>query len=409
MTTKDKFRSSIRRGTGEAVLIMQQHPRIDFSKEILQACIRVYAYDPQCEGSRGFYLSQLIDHSPQKEKIIKKILDALSNKKEDDWQLQQLFNIARIYAQRGNNSARLIMYKLFKRNLGSETELIDLDGLQALTFIAHVKGKAIALKKSEWEDDSLLKYAQENIPKSNPMALLKVAAKKDPFIKIYIDAVKENIKLRKEYKKTQYDYRSVKSLIDSKKNFGPYVGKRLKKSELSKLAADFVAESDSDKIRLFLRVFDKVKFPLHYQHLLKFAAVRNAKIRERAITALAFFSNAEVRRFALSKIKTSKHPQDYLPLLTLNFRPTDSKLIWRTIKHINNKDLFHWVGIRILNIYEENRTKSCVLPLMEIYNRGYCNICRESAVKRLQENGVLPRKLKKEIRFDSFVEPGSSG
>ena len=61
MTIMEKFRSFLRRGTGEAVLIMQQYPRIDFSKEVFRASTHLYGYDPQCEGSRGDYLSRLID------------------------------------------------------------------------------------------------------------------------------------------------------------------------------------------------------------------------------------------------------------------------------------------------------------------------------------------------------------
>ena len=404
MTIMENFRSSVRRGTGEAVLIMQQYPRIDFSKEIFRASTHVYGYDPQCEGSRGYYLSRLIDLSPQKDSLLNKILVALSRKKEDDYELWQMFNIARIYAEQGYVKARQAMYRVFRRNLGSETELIDLDGLQALPVIAHVKGKYLNPKKDEWEDDWLIRYVKEKMPGSNPMKLLRIKANDDPFIKKYIDSINENIALRRKSKKNTYNYKAVKILIDNKKRFGPYVGKSLKKRALSKLATDLLSETDNQKISLYLRVFHNVKFPLHYRHLLKFASSRYREVRECSLRALSLFSNNEIRKFALDNIKTSKTPEDYLPIFESNFKPADSKLILRIIKQVRKKDLFHWTGIRVLDIYENNVTKTCRQPLMEIYNRTFCNICREAAVRFMSGNGVLPRRLLKEIKFDSYVE-----
>jgi hypothetical protein len=51
------FRGVIRRGTGRAHLMMQAYPHLDFSQEILKAAVVNYAYDPQCEQSRGLYLT----------------------------------------------------------------------------------------------------------------------------------------------------------------------------------------------------------------------------------------------------------------------------------------------------------------------------------------------------------------
>ena len=69
-TIKQRFQSSIRRGTGEAHLIMQQNPTVDFSTDIIKASLTNYAYDGQSEGSRDLYLSELIALSKQHDKIL---------------------------------------------------------------------------------------------------------------------------------------------------------------------------------------------------------------------------------------------------------------------------------------------------------------------------------------------------
>ena len=56
---KRMFRSSIRRGTGEAYLLINKYPGINFSNEIIKACAKNFAYDGQCESSRAPYLFNL--------------------------------------------------------------------------------------------------------------------------------------------------------------------------------------------------------------------------------------------------------------------------------------------------------------------------------------------------------------
>jgi hypothetical protein len=80
---KQQFRSSIKRGTGEAHLLMQHNPTTNFSAEIIKAALTPLSYDPQCEGSRATYLWELIKLSKQQDKIRTAILHGLANEQED--------------------------------------------------------------------------------------------------------------------------------------------------------------------------------------------------------------------------------------------------------------------------------------------------------------------------------------
>jgi len=53
---KEKFLNSIKRGTGEAYLLLKNNPEIDFSDEIIYAVLNICAYDGQCEGDRAQYI-----------------------------------------------------------------------------------------------------------------------------------------------------------------------------------------------------------------------------------------------------------------------------------------------------------------------------------------------------------------
>jgi hypothetical protein len=83
ITIKRRFRSSVRRGTGEAHLLIRAFPDLDFSREIIIACLKNFAYDGQCESSRAPYLYELISLSVKKEKIRQSILKGIAKHKND--------------------------------------------------------------------------------------------------------------------------------------------------------------------------------------------------------------------------------------------------------------------------------------------------------------------------------------
>lgn len=101
----NKFKNSLKRGTGEAILILKENPELDFSDLIINASIKNFAYDPQIEGSRENYLFELIQLSPKRNKIIDILLKNLSDFRNDDWGVFQLFKIAKLFAKNGDIKA----------------------------------------------------------------------------------------------------------------------------------------------------------------------------------------------------------------------------------------------------------------------------------------------------------------
>ena len=65
---RQRFKRSIKLGTGECHLIMMEYPDLDFSYDIIDSSWNFYSYD-SLEGSRAVYLFELIELSQQKEKI----------------------------------------------------------------------------------------------------------------------------------------------------------------------------------------------------------------------------------------------------------------------------------------------------------------------------------------------------
>lgn len=183
--------------------------------------------------------------------------------------------------------------------------------------------------------------------------------------------------------------------------------KELSKTDIKKLADDFLKETDRLKLEKYMRVFDRVKFPYDYQPLLELAKGKNKKddrLVEYATGSLKYFSGADIREFAIEKLKKVKIPSDYLDLLVSNYKKGDSKLLTEIIARCKNEHDIHSLVDGLINIYKTNKTKECKEPLEAVYDKITCGIHRADIIKILIENKVLSARLKYEIKYDSYEE-----
>ena len=219
---KQRFRSSIKRGTGEAHLIMQNNPTVDFSSDIIKASLTNYAYDGQSEGSRALYISELIALSKHQDKIRKAILFGLSNEPKDIWALVQLFDLATFFAKQGNKEAKRVIYKRFLKVIINGADwcgydsIIALDGLDGLKYIASKFGKLRVKYPDDWQDDMIIRHFQDENPSVDAMKELEKASITNKYIKIYLDNVQRTEANRENY---QPPFFNLDTLSNSSLNF----------------------------------------------------------------------------------------------------------------------------------------------------------------------------------------------
>lgn len=173
MTIQDVVSDSLKKGTGRALLIIKDNQSTDFSEIIFNACVEALGYDPQCEGSRAEYLYEIIKASNTSFLLEQKIIEKILSERIESWDLTQLFGIVKIFASKGNKTARAKLYEKFSLHrcevyqaADIAESLIDLDGLNALKFIVEIRGKELLKSVSNWEDDHLLNYTKDTIPGS---------------------------------------------------------------------------------------------------------------------------------------------------------------------------------------------------------------------------------------------------
>lgn len=401
---KLRFRSSIRRGTGEAYLLIRKYAHADFSDEIIKACLKNFAYDGQCESSRADYLFELIllSHTTR---IRAKILHALATEQNHTWTLTQLFDLAKLFAQQGDEQARQAIYGRFFTNPidGADwvgySEIIDLDGLNGLLYIADKLGKGLQTNPDDWQDDTAINYFQQNHPDVDAMQVLKQAAGTNPNIQRYLNNVEQTATAKPAKNKPVY-HNIVDEVLQSSRRF---LKKEVSNADLNLLAQQLLTEKNITNKEKLLFVFTKFRFPLNYSFILDIARKtlsRNKYLADMAIQALSLLQGEEIREFCLAEVDKAKQPANLLRILRSNYKEGDHKTLTRFAQAAVSNDDIEWLAIGYADIYQTNKTPECREPLEAIYNKLTCAIHRYDVVKILMDNNALPDEIRQEMEFD---------
>lgn len=408
---KNKFKNSLKRGTGQAILILKDNPNLDLSNFIIKASINNLAYDPQCEGSRDEYIYELIKLSSSYEKIESELLKNLTESKDENWGIFQLFKIVKLFAKDGSLKARDAIYERYKKNLDEDFPNIDtfvpidIDGFEGLKFIAEIQGMILfTYGEKKYYDDYIISYAKELYPHINFEEKLEVESNKNKYIKLFLKSIKKPKKSSATKIDKKYSYKSIKQLIEKGITFPLYKVRRLQNKDLIKFANDLKDEKNEEKIIKYLEIFSRVKYPLELNNLFKFSESNNKEIISELIKCLRFFSDTKIRDLALNKLNSNNFEYYHLGLLIENYHENDYELVTKILKSTRNKDKFHSLGLSVLSIFEKNKTQNCIEPLKVIYDKSNCGSCRYNAINIMIDNKVLPKYIIKEAIYDSNFE-----
>ncbi|RDB02458.1 hypothetical protein [Runella aurantiaca] len=379
---KRQFLNSLKRGTGEAYLLVRENPKIDFSNHTIKGVLNIYAYDGQSEGDRAKYIFDIISISNHQDKIRKAVLQGLATEQDDTWNLTHLFALAKLYAQQNDTEVKQAIYDRFLNNTieGSDWvgayEILELDGLNGLFYVAEKFGKHIEQNPDDWQDDWIIKRFQEENKKIKVSEELKKKAETNKFIHIYLDNIKRTKASQGNHRTKSTKY---KDIIDEVLNSKPFISFRKKRNltdeEINQVAKQLIDETNKSNIEKLLDIFDFYKFPYDSQIILDLAKQKrtsNNRIVENAIDALKQLTSKEIRNFAMDKIQTVKNPIDYLEILVSNYKSGDYKLLFEIVNKTNNEHKIEQLAGIYSNIYKVNKTKECKEPLEILYNKMNC-------------------------------------
>ncbi|QQT62605.1 hypothetical protein I6I97_01950 [Sphingobacterium multivorum] len=411
---KRHFLHVLKRGTGEAYLIVKEHPEIDFSNQIIQGALNIFAYDGQSEGDRATYIFEIISISKQKDKIRKAVLQGLAKEQDDTWNLTHLFALAKLYAQQNDTEAKQAIYDRFLNNpiVGADWvgahETLELDGLNGLFYVAEKFGKHIEQHPDDWQDDGIIRHFQAENQSIQVAEELKKKAQTNKFIRFYLDNIQRTEINQKTQRTKPQKYKDIiDEVLNSKARISFARMRKLTEEEINTIAKHLLKETDQGNIERLLDIFDFHKFPYDSQIILDFAKQKGTgknSIAKNALNALKHLKSKAIRDFALEKIQTAKNPIDYLELLISNYRRGDSKLLTEIAEKAKNEHEIERLAGIYTAIFKKNNTKSCKNSLEILYSKMNCALHRKDIIEVLLHNNVLSDTIEKELLYDCNPE-----
>lgn len=395
------FTEELRKGTGKAVILMQQYPNIDFSEDIIQSCL----YNPDFQmtvydSGRGQYLFELISHLKNKEHVKQELIIKflIATDKKMSW--SQMFELMRFYAQLGDAHAKAAIYKKFlellptKEGLG-EKEIIALDGMTGLLHIAHHVGSFLSKSEDSWDASEAIYQFQEMNAQSDPWIMLRKDAQKDKNINVYLHMAQQYRPVMR--KSTGSSYQQLTELIEKR----PVRLEAVKPNVLANFAKDLATETNEKILQNRLASFMNNQFPLDYHILMKLTDHKSMLIKHYAYQALSHFKNEDVRSLAIENLKQGKLVIDSLDILKKNYRPEDDALILKVLNRERNENYFKDISFELWGIYLQHKPGPLgVKALLKVYDKVTDPNLRQDVVEILARHKMLPTKIKEEAKYD---------
>ena len=401
------FADCLQKGLGITFDYINQNEKEEIRQKLLNACLHHIAYNPQSEGSRAEWLFQLITLTNDTEFYRQNIIKALPNT-TDFWDVDQLYDLITIWAKQGDIEAKQIIYETFAKQkfneswLGGE-QIIDLDGIAGLLYVAQIVGKRLLKDDELWEDDWLISQASERFGKETVIETLEKEALSDRNISAYLDAVKtyqtntaNNKKRRSKANRKILDLDTVLESIDTIRHYRALLnnfGKYAEDKEIERVFQQLIKETRREHLIRYLWIFRWRKLPKLDKRLLELTRTDDVELQGVAIAAVAKNKDDSLRDLAISLLQLTNSYNGELKLLINNYQPGDFKLIESILNNsfdIHTKHNVCWDLIDIAKTQKKSELTTCSLW---VYENTPCSSCREKILKILIDLKQVPKQI----------------
>ena len=451
--TKKSFIRSLRRGLGGAIVALQNNPeREEYREIVMRYCFRNIAYDPQCEGTKGYYLYLAIKTFDRREEFLTRIAEKFSETLNHHL-AGQLYDILCCFADDGYALADEAIEKKYadlKRRLPLMDEYdlwyCEREQLEKLMIRKMERGGFRALKRCIddmgemiincgcddciWYDEIMFeaeerfgKKADAYIASANneKAAAFRQArgqweAQKNEGGRLNLKAVSADAfakSYRPEQSGEQEEKVTLEQLIARAKELEadgagyPFrirsviheFLKQADEEELKALARAALAESSGFVKAALLRTFTFADFPLDMEMLFPYTYSDGEWLREAAVQALSRTGGKRLRELIVPLFEAG-YAEDALTLMVSDFAIEDETAIRKYI--LCSKRIEHGMLGSIRDIYEKNESSTCGDILLHFYRNAECTLCRKGIVEMMIQHEVIPRRILEECQYDSY-------
>ena len=405
-------RDALQKGLGRAV--MWAKAGLLDNNILLEGCLHDQRFDKVCEPLRAEWLWSMIQLTDNTGPFRTPILSALRSL-EESTSIRQLCALAYQYASHGDDAFRSQLYEIVKTTpiadspwLG-ESEIVALDGDEAILFAAEIRGKRLQCNDEKWDDIKLIYDGVEAHSEGHLVRLLSESA--DSNVQFFFAAWQNSVamKLNEDPKisyKDQMQLRSADDVIRASKEpdrpawlrgWGQYADE----FSLNAVEAALWKTSDLSEISRLLQVFARTPLPIFDRRLILLCEHDDFDVCRRAINALEENTHPEIRCYALELLH-GELAHLAVGLLIKNFEPGDEiHIIDLLCKSESAPEELHRTCLDAIKVLEKNADTDGTSLALLAYFMTPCQICRGSASKLLEKYETAPSWLIEELRFDA--------
>lgn len=410
--TQKQFKEGLFRGQGRCILAVQAEPD-KYYQLVLWACSHELAFDAQFEGSRSWFVYQLIDCYEDRAPFIEAVIQSLKRTKSDGgFRMLYLTELLYFLACDGEAVAKqALQYQyeklytdLFKIKRRPHRIFHERDDYAMICEVLGERKKffikiandigRLYLDNSfynchdfDWLYDSLAK------PR---LSTLKKEAKKSENIAAYLRMGKIYEDEWENRKNNPISNRPKRSTILSL-----WLKRRADKATVLQYAQNYQEQSEPEARAEALTAFCRCPYPENPLPVIKDASSDCDKLKTAAWKALENIRHPLVREFAMQHLTNDSTA--VLPIIITNYQPDDASLLENLLTSLpvdfNNTSGWHDIQMDILEM-AHNNLKAPAALLLHIYETTYCSWCRERTLRQMAKRRMVTDEMLQECLWD---------
>lgn len=408
--TKKQFREALRRGQGRCLQAVQTDPD-RYVHEVLWACGRMLAFDPQCEGTRSEFVLQLVNCYPDRTPFLNAALEAWEHTPPGNlWQTRFILEFLHYYSADGDERATRALWCNYERQLAcllakkrpSRAFTLALeDFAQLCVLLAQNKKHFLRIAEDigrlyhekRFADATQFLWLYQSRGK-RWLAALKEASRTSEQIASYL-------RVSRQCEREDEEQRENRQCEPKK---GVSLSRALKRADehtVWSYAEKYLAQTDPEARAEALSAFFVCPWPGDPLPLIEDARSGNTALYQAAWRALEKVRHPMVRQLALEHF-----PHDAtaaLPVFIRNYREEDAHLLESLVKRATadkiDPNKLHALHLDVLNM-ELDGLKAPPSLLTHIYETTRCSLCREDALKQMGRQRMLTDEILQECSLD---------
>ena len=407
---KKEFKEALLRGRGCCLQAARSDPE-RYRDIVLWACRHEVAFDPQCEGSKAWFVYQLIGCYENRQPFLEILLAEMGRFRPDGgWKMLYLAELLSYFAGDGEKRAEAALWRKYealyahlmarkRQPRGFFREKNDFamlcqvlaENAKAMTRIAEDIGRLYREHTlyDGWDFDWLFSKAKRW------MGTLKKQAVKSENIAAYIRAGEEEEARIEEMRRCRPEKKTGRLLSVWLQRSGDA-------ETISAHAKAYREEKDPEARAKALEAFVRCPYPDDPQLIIADTKSNCEKLSRTAWHVLEQLRHPAVRTFAREQLKTD--PENAWPVFLANYESGDEELLIRMMKaepvDFACATAWHSYQLDILNM-EDHGLKAPAALLHYIYETTYCACCREYAVEQMGRRHLLTEEILEECLLDS--------